>query len=91
MSNLEDRRAEGGCQVLLHMSGERGAAAHDEAHAATKGRFEGAEDVLVQQRCCLHSNSMSACQGMPETILLKAREAHQAGVDNTSSRTIAEP
>ena len=66
MWDLEDRRAEGGRQVLLHMSGERGAAADDEAHAAAKGRFEGAEDVFVQQRRCLHSDSTAACQCMPE-------------------------
>lgn len=53
--HLEDGRAEGGGEVLLHVGGQGGAPAHDEAHAAAKRALEGAEDVLVQQRRRLHN------------------------------------
>ena len=70
MLNLEDRRAEGGCQVLLHMGGERSAPAHNEADAAAKGGLEGAEDVLVQERRCLHT------QQHAQSLLLSLTTLH---------------
>ena len=49
-THLEDWCGQDSGKVLLHVGGQRGAPADDEAHAPAKGGLEGAEDVLVQQR-----------------------------------------
>lgn len=57
VAHLEDGGAEGDFQVLLHMGGEGGSSADDEAHAAAKGLLERAEQVPVQQRGRLRPTS----------------------------------
>lgn len=60
------------------MCGQWGASAHNEAHASSKGGFEGAEDVFVQQRCCLHqaAHSEKPSHSLIRLSLRQAKQTH---------------